>query len=306
MVPESAPTPAPSPQPETPSAASPVAHETQGSTSVPPNEPSSVSVAEQRVPPNAFKMSFEDSRAALNAAGQYEPFELRQREMPGDYVARPVTLPEGTFELTLNNYLAFADASEVVGWVPSFAFGLTSSFTLGMSAPLRYNESLQEWTKLDPLVNLAQQWLDQPELEAAARLAVLIPVTSESATQVEVGVPLLWHVSSSLRMDAEVNAVVALEDATQAAINVPLALTLQAASWIYAGVSATPNLGLTKDRKAGVDAGARVGLTLQSRGSAHVDLVAAFFAENVGTGRDGQTTDGVGTVLTAAFFPEVY
>jgi hypothetical protein len=215
-------------------------------------------------------------------------------------------LPECTFEITLNDYLAFADASEVVGWVPSFGLGVTSSFELGLSAPLRYNESLQEWTKLDPLVHMAQQWLDDPELEASGRVAALIPATSKSATQLEAGVPVLWHVSPTLRVDAGVNAVVALERETQAAINVPLGLTVQPAPWLYTGLSAAPNVGLTSKRSTGLDAGARIGLTLQARGSAQVDIVATFFAENVGSGRNGQTTDGMGTVLTAAFFPEAY
>lgn len=250
--------------------------------------------------------AFADARAATDAANNWEPSEFRQRQMPGDYVARPLTLPEGTFELTLNNHVAFVDAAEVVGWVPSFAFGVTSEFELGMSAPLRYNESLRDWTKLDPLVHVAQQWWDTPELEAAARLAVLIPLTSKSDVQIEVGVPFLWHATSSLRVDAAVNGVIALEDPTQAAVNVPLGVTLQAASWLFTGLSATPNVGLTSQRKFGVDAAARLGLTLQARGSAQVDLMATLFAENIGTGRDGQTTDGIGTTFTAAFYPDTY
>ncbi len=270
------------------------------------NQQSGALPDERSAQPTEASFAFEQSLDAINAAGQFAPAEFRQREMPGDYVARPVTLPEGTFELTLNNYVAFLDAAEVVGWVPTFAFGVTSSFELGMSAPLRYNESLQDWTKLDPLVHLAQQWLDEPDVEAAARLAVLVPLTSKSDVQLEFGVPFLWHATPGLRVDAAVNAVVALEEQAQAAVNVPLGVTLQATSWMFTGLSATPNVGLTNQRKMGVDAGARLGLTLQARGSAQIDLVATLFAENVGTGRNGQTTDGVGTVFTAAFFPEVY
>jgi hypothetical protein len=251
-------------------------------------------------------LAFDLSRTAINAPRQEDPFEFRQREMPGDYVARPVTLPEGTFELTLNNYVAFIDAAEVVGWVPSFALGITSSFELGMSAPLRYNETLQDWTELDPLVHLSQQWLDEPELESAIRIAALIPATSMSATQFELGAPFLWHASRTVRVDASVNAVVALEKATQVAANVPLGVTVQPTSWLYTGVSATPNFGLTKERQFGLDAGARLGLTLQARGSAQVDIVATMFAENIGNGRDGKTTDGIGTVFTGVFYPEVY
>ena len=68
----------------------------------------------------------------------------------------------------------------------------------------------------------------------------------------------------------------------------------------------TSQNGLTSKRSTGLDAGARLGLTLQARGSAQVDIGATFFAENLGSGRNGQTTDGIGTVLTAAFFPEAY
>lgn len=250
--------------------------------------------------------TFESMRPAFDGPRPLAPFEFRHVEMPGDYVARPVTLPEGTFELTLNNYLAFVDASEVVGWVPSFALGITDSFELGLSAPLRYNETLEEWTKLDPLVHVAQQWLDTPELEGALRAAVLVPLTSESDVQLELGLPFMWHASSLLRVDMGVTAVIALEDKTQAAVNVPLALSVQPTRWLFTGVFATPNLGVTSKRAFGVDAGMQLGFTLQARGSAQVDLLATLFAENVGTGSNGKTTDGIGTALTARFYPEIY
>lgn len=230
----------------------------------------------------------------------------RYREVPGEYVKRSLTMPEGTFGMAFANYSAFVDTSQSVGWVPVFAFGVTSDFEIAISAPLRYDEGLGDWAGLDPIPELTFHVSDSEELEVGIRTGVIVPVTSDAGASLRLGVPLLWHAASTLRIDAGAEVLWTFTRPVSSGLRVPLAATLQVARWLYAGLGAAPNVGLGGRSKTTLDANALFGLTLEARERAQADLTLRVFAENLGSGDAGKFSDGAGVIVSLAFFPDVY
>lgn len=226
--------------------------------------------------------------------------------MPAEYVERALTQPEGTLSLSFANYLAFIATAQSVGWVPVFAFGITSDVELAVSAPLRYDEGLADWTFLDPIGEVTVKIAESDDWEAGVRAGVMLPVTSEAGAALRFAVPLLLRVGESLRVDAAGELMWTFDKPTSAGIRVPVGLTWQAAPWLFAGLGAAPNVGVGGRSKTSVDPFATLGLTLGARDRAQMDITARFFVENLGAGDRGKFADGAGTVITAGFFPDIY
>jgi hypothetical protein len=230
----------------------------------------------------------------------------RYAEVPAAYVQRSLTQPEGTFGLAFANYSAFIAATEAVGWVPVFAFGVTSGFEVSVSAPLRYDEGLRDWAFLDPIPELTLHLFDSSELEVGLRAGAVLPVTSDSGTTFRLGVPLLWRAVDLLRVDAGAEVGWTFTRPRAAGVRIPLSATVQVAPWLFTGLGGAPNFGVGAGGKTAVDAHALLGLTLGARERAQLDITVRFFAENIGDGDDGQFADGAGTVITFGFFPDIY
>lgn len=219
---------------------------------------------------------------------------------------RSLTQPEGTFGLSFANYSAFIAATEAVGWVPVFAFGVTADFEVSVSAPLRYDEGLRDWAFLDPIPELTYHLFDSAELEVGVRGSAVVPVTSNSGTALRLGVPLLWRAADVLRVDAGAEVSWTFTRPRAAGVRIPVGATVQVAPWLFTGLGGAPNIGLGGGGKTAVDAHGLLGVTLGARERAQLDITVRFFAENIGDGDEGQFADGAGTVITFGFFPDVY
>lgn len=224
--------------------------------------------------------------------------------MPGDFVARPLTLPGGSIALAFTYYAAFIDATEALGWMPSLSIGITSDIEVGFEVPVRYDEGINEWAMLDPIPHVAWRWFDRSDIEIAARVWALIPATSNIGAVLGVGVPFSWEAHSVLQLDAIPQLELGLEDPAPTQLAVPIALTVQAAPWLFTGVQAGPDIGLSEGGIA-IDGHVILGLTLQTWDTAHLDVSARFFVENAGAGQDDRFSDGAGTIISVGFFPHL-
>lgn len=230
----------------------------------------------------------------------------RRLETPAEYVDRALTQPEGTLSLSFANYNAFSGTSQSVGWVPVFAFGITSDVEFSASAPLRYDEGLGDWTYLDPIGELTFKVVESEGWEAGLRVGVLLPVTSNAGAAVRLGVPVLLRLTDVLRLDAAAELMWTFEKPKSAGVRVPVGLTWQPASWLFTGFGAAPNVGVGGRSKTSVDPFALLGVTLGARERAQMDISARVFIENLGAGEGDESWDGVGAVITAGFFPDIY
>jgi hypothetical protein len=226
--------------------------------------------------------------------------------MPAEFVKRALTQPEGTLSLSFANYSAFIATTQSVGWVPVFAFGITSDVEVAVSAPLRYDEGLGDWTYLDPIGDVTLKLAEADDWEVGVRAGALIPVTSDAGAALRLGVPLLLRVAESLRVDAAAEVMWTFGKPTSAGIRVPVGVTWQAASWFFTGLGAAPNIGVGGRSKTALDPFALLGLTLGARERAQMDITARLFVENLGAGDRGKFADGAGAVITAGFFPDIY
>ncbi len=230
----------------------------------------------------------------------------RRLETPAEYVDRALTQPEGTLSLSFANYNAFSGTSQSVGWVPVFAFGITSDVEFSASAPLRYDEGLGDWTYLDPIGELTFKVVESEGWEAGLRVGVLLPVTSNAGAAVRLGVPVLLRLTDVLRLDAAAELMWTFQKPKSAGVRVPVGLTWQPASWLFTGLGAAPNVGVGGRSKTSVDPFALLGVTLGARERAQMDISARVFIENLGAGEGDKSWDGVGAVITAGFFPDIY
>lgn len=230
----------------------------------------------------------------------------RHEEVPARYVARALTQPEGTLALAFSNYTAFIATNQNVGWVPTFAFGVTKEVEIAASAPLRYDEGVGDWTFLDPMVDLTFAFLDADDVELGARVGALIPATSSAGVGGRLAIPMLWRATEALRVDAAVEVGRSFGTPKASGLRVPVGLTWQAAKWFYTGLGGAPNVGLEGPSKTCLDAFAVIGLTLHARERAQMDINVRLFAENVGAGDRGKTLDGGGAIISAGFFPDIY
>src|SRR5690606_9770566 len=110
---------------------------------------------------------------------------------------------------------------------------------------------------------------------------------------------------STLRLTAFPLLAVGVEKPAPTRVEIPIGLIVQATPWFFAGVAAGPDVGLSQASETAVDGHLLLGLTLQTRGTAHLDLTARFFVENAGAGEDDNFSDGAGTIISVGFFPQL-
>ena len=224
--------------------------------------------------------------------------------MPGDFVARPVTSPARTIQFSFTQYSTFIDATEALGWMPSLAIGINEAWEVGFEVPVRYDAGAEAWTSLDPIPHVALKWLDRSGWQAAVRLQALIPATSDVGTELGLGFPFIWSVHPRVRVDAAPQVLLGLEEPTPTRVTLPLGVVFQPTSWLFAGVQAGPDVGLSQDSETAIDGHVLLGLTIQTRETAHLDLTARFFVENAGAGEGNRFSDGAGVIIAFSLFPQ--
>ncbi len=230
----------------------------------------------------------------------------RREEMPGNVAARPLSLPRGTLFLEFSFYNVVIDHEPVSARVPSFAWGITERVELGVTAPLRFDDGLVDWTALDPTPHLLVTALDRERFELGVRLATVIPASSAAYTQLALSVPVRVHTSSQWRIDAEPRMEWSAQKDVGLLLGLWMGAFVQATPALYLGLSAGPELALGPQRQSGVDARFTLGTMLQSRERARVDLEGQFFFENLGGGAPGHFSDGGGFNVALRFYPEMY
>jgi len=230
----------------------------------------------------------------------------RTRTLPGDVVARPLTLPRGTFVFAFDATSVFLDTAPLTTFVPSFALGVTEALELGVGAPTRYDQGEDAWTALDPAFRAAYTLFDDERFELAARAVALAPAASSAAPFLELGAPVLWHAHRRVRVDTGVAVEIAFDDDLETSLRVPLGLTVQAAPWLFVGAQGTADVGLSGGRDTGVDGEVFVGLTVQRGGQGYFDVVGRFFIDDLGAGVDGNLSNGGGFAGGVRFYPEAW
>lgn len=229
-----------------------------------------------------------------------------REEMPGDVVARPLTLPRGTFAFAFGLGSVFSQDQSKTANSPNFGLGITDAVELGLRAPLRYDQGIEAWSPLEPTPYLAVTWEQREAIEYGTEVSVVIPTLGETDTQLNVAVPVLLRPHPQWRLDAAVEGQIGFEDETQVSIRVPVLARAQLLPALFVGLGAAADLGVTAGRDSGADLRALIGTTYQSRGRAHVELTGEFFIENMGGGPGDQLSDGTGFLLQVGFFPQLY
>jgi hypothetical protein len=230
----------------------------------------------------------------------------RRESVPGDFVARPLTLPGGTFAFSFSQGVVMFDDEGTSGNSPAFRLGITPAIEVGISAPLRFDQGSGAWSVLQPLPHLGMTWEQTDSFEVGTRLGVLIPTSGQIDPQLKMEIPFLLRLHKKWRLDLAVLSEIGFEDATEVSLGALVGGSVQLTPWFFTGAEGALDLGVTGGRTTGVDAAIVAGLTYQSRGHANVDLVARFFVENMGGGREGQVSDGSGILLSVSFYPELY
>ncbi len=229
----------------------------------------------------------------------------RRRELPGDLVARPLTLPEGTFVLAFSQGLVFIEGSRS-GNSPAFSLGINEALEVGIDGALIYSNELDDWIGLQPQPHFAMTLFQGEQVELGTKLEATISTTSDTHSSVTLGVPILLRLDSTWRFDGALEVDLGFEEQPQVSVRVPLLARAQLARWLYAGVGAAAEFGPTGGRKTGGDAQLLLGLTYQTHHRAHLDFETEFFMENLGAGEDSDIGDGGGLFLRIRFYPELY
>jgi hypothetical protein len=230
----------------------------------------------------------------------------REEVMPGRMVARPLTLPKGTFHLGFTSTSAFIGTEPASANAPWFSLGLTSRVEIGISAPLRYDQQIKDWTGVEPIPHVAATLYAADAWELGARAEVRIPTRVDTSPLARLSVPALIRINDSLRVDVGLQGELGFEARTEASLRVPFAATVQFTDWFFSRIRGAGEFGLTSDRTSGLDAGLLFGVTHQTGGQANVDLTLELFAENIGGGRNDRFSDGGGLLVSFGFFPELY
>lgn len=226
--------------------------------------------------------------------------------LPGDFTARPVVLPRGTLQLGFDVTLVFLDATPLATYLPELALGVADDVEVGITVPTRYDRGENAWTALDPAPHVAVRLVEAPAVELAARAALIIPVSSDARAHLEVMLPLRWRPAPRVRVDTGAGVELGFDDRVEGVIRLPLGLSFQLLPWLFAGARVAGDLGWTEGREPSLDAEAYVGLTVQDRGVAFFDLLARFFAVNLGGGGRDASTDGGGVGIMARFYPQAF
>lgn len=228
----------------------------------------------------------------------------RRETMPGDVVLRPLTLPRGTMQLGFTQGVVFIDGSDSAN-APSFALGITEAIEFGLSAPLTYHQTVEEWVALQPRLHLAATIFDSDGVEMGALAAFTLSTLEDTEPTLLLSVPALFRPHPSWRLDTALQADLGFEKQTQLSFRVPLVARAQLSRGFYTGMGVAGEIGVSTNRTSGADAQVLLGTTYQTHGHAHVDLELQFFLENMG-GAEGSVSDGGGMFFSLRFFPELY
>lgn len=230
----------------------------------------------------------------------------RTQVMPGDYVARPVTLPKGTFRLEFGQGLVLFDTPAESALAPAFGFGITEWLEIGVDAPLHHDPGEDAWAALHPRPHVAVTWLDEKEYEVGTRFRALVPARPSMEPSAALAVPALWRASAQARVDIvpELHLGVGSDDALVARL---LAKgTWQVSPGMFAGIGATAHVGFVDARDTGFDPEVTFGLTHQNYGRSFVDLVTRGFVKSLASGESGHFSRGAGFDLALIFYPDLY
>lgn len=259
--------------------------------------PRGTAPAPPHLPPSALKPE---------AAHIIELQAERTEAMPGNYVARPVTLPRGTFRMEFGQGLVLWDAPAESALSPAFGLGITERVEIGVDAPLHHDPGMDEWVALHPRPHVAITWVDEEEYEIGTRLRVLIPGRPSMQPSAAVAVPVLWRASPEGRVDVvpELHVGVGSQEAIVARLSAKG--TWQISPGMFAGIGGTAHVGLVDSEDTGFDPELTFGLTHQNYGRTFVDFVTHGFVKSLGGGEPGHVSRGAGFGLSLVFYPELY
>jgi hypothetical protein len=230
----------------------------------------------------------------------------RTKLMPGNYVARPVTLPRGTLRMEFGQGLVLWDTPATSALAPAFALGVTERVEVGVDAPLHHDPGKDEWAALHPRPQLAFTWFDEDSYEVGTRIRALIPARATVEPSGALSVPVLFRANQQTRVDVvpEVHVGLGSDDALVARLHAKG--TWQLTPGMFTGLGATAHVGFLDSADTGVDPEVTFGLTHQNYGRAFVDLVARAFVKSLASGESGHFSRGAGVDLALTFYPELY
>lgn len=230
----------------------------------------------------------------------------RTEVMPGDFVARPITLPQGTFKMEFGQALVLWDAPADSALAPVFALGITERLEIGVDAPLHYDPGIDGWAALHPRPHVGVTWTDQDDYEIGTRVRALIPARPSIEPSLAVSVPVLWRLSSVARLDIVPEFHTGLGDDRALVARLGAQGTWQLSPSVFAGLGGTAQIGFLDSRDSGFDPEVLLGFTHQNYGRSFVDFVTRVFAQGIGGAEAGQVSKGAGFAVALTFYPELY
>lgn len=226
--------------------------------------------------------------------------------MPGNYVARPVTLPRGTFQLEFGQGLVLWDSPAESALAPAFGLGVTEWLELGVDAPIHHDPGKDDWAALHPRPHIAFTWLDEDTYSIGTRVRALFPARPSMEPSGAVAVPVLFRFNEQTRVDVvpEVHVGLGSDDAIVARLHGKG--TWQLSPGMFTGLGATVNVGFLDSRDTGFDPEIAFGFTHQNYGRSFVDLVMRGFVKSLASGESGHFSRGAGFDLALIFYPDLY
>ncbi len=226
--------------------------------------------------------------------------------MPGDFVARPVTLPKGTFLMEFGQGLVLWDTTPESALAPKFALGITESVEIGVDAPLHYDPGVNEWAALHPRPHVAATWIDHDDYELGTRIVGLVPARPPVEPSLALEVPLLWRLSEVARLDIAPAFHVGLGDEQTLVARLRAQGSWQLSRSAFAGLAGSAQIGFVDSRDSGFDPEVFLGFTHQNYGRSFVDFVTRVFAQGIGGADEGHVSKGAGFAVALTFYPELY
>lgn len=230
--------------------------------------------------------------ASAEAQTPAEVNPAEEGKLPIQYVRRPLTLPAMTLApevgfsvLKLPDFGRFS-TDPLIGVSLGASFGITDDLEVGVT-PLPLLVS-PEFEYRNPNVNATYRFLPG-EFEIGARVRFFIPAQDETDPVLQMGVPMLLHLSDSFRLDTGVNfsfvfgdeATVGLlgySDVLSIEPGVPLRATLQVTDPVF--VQAGTGFGIVTFDDAGesffMPLGVGAGYTIAGEDAPIADITARF------------------------------
>lgn len=228
-------------------------------------------------------------------------------EYPVSYVERPLTLPKSTLapqlELDLDNLpVSVATANGVVtsnvvvaGMQLGASFGITPDLEVGaVVLPVQFNDGAgyggvfvgEEGTPGDPMLVGTFRFLHRPLFDLGARLRILIAPPRggvDAGALVEPSVPLLLHLGTRARIDAEVGLPLAIHGGTTTTVN-GVTTTTGSSATLGLDVPVRLAVDILEPLHVGVSTGVRIDDFGDGGGTTFVPL-GVFAGYAIGEGR---------------------